>query len=357
MKVIFVFTVFVTIAFGGFSVSRAEHECERGTDLTVEFQNANSINGFVFGPDGQPAADVYVELLGEMGSTLSRAKTNGSGMYSFRGLSDGTFTVRVQAYGKMFADVEQRISLVGISAVPGRGSINEQVDFYLRPLTANSGPLAAPEVIFAQEVPAKAKGLYQEGIELISDKRDSEGFEKLKAALEIFPTYYLALDRLGTEYVVRGHYRPAHVLLEMSLAVNPRGFSSRLGLGISQFHLGLADDSIRNLKLATETYGGSVNAFYWLGVALEKQSRLREAEAALVTANRLSKGGSADVHWHLGQIYKDQARYAEAADELAVVIKIKPGHASAENIKKAIRIMREKAANSEKQNARANHSN
>ncbi|MGD9562384.1 MAG: tetratricopeptide repeat protein [Pyrinomonadaceae bacterium] len=330
------------LILGSFSGAFA---AERISDIrpAAAATGSNSITGFVFGASGRPVPNVYVELLSDTGSTLAREKTAGSGMYAFRGLSDGVFVVRVLPYTSGYQGSEQRVSLVTVSAFPGRGSINEQVNFYLKPNMANKGPLAAPEVLFAQEVPDKAKDLYEKGIEELADNKEKEGFENLKAALEIFPDYYLALDRLGTEYVVRRYYRAAYVLLEKSLAVNPRSFSSRLGMGIVEFRLGLTEPSIKSLTLAVEAYGQSVAAHIWLGIALHKASRLAEAETELVKANRLSEGKSADAHWHLGRLYKDQGRYADAANELELVIKINPDHPSAEGIKKAIVMLREKA--------------
>lgn len=343
MKSCIFVSLLVVLLCGVSDAEASQRKFDIGTPATETPQARNSITGFVFGSSGMPVADVYVELLNDTGSTLTRAKTSGSGMYAFRGLSDGTFTVRVLTYGNGYQGAEQRVSLVGISAFPGRGSVNEQVDFYLRPSVADRGPLAAPEVVFAQEVPDKAKKLYQEGVGLLADKKETEGFEKLKSALEIFPTYYLALDRLGTEYVVRGYYRPAYVLLDQSLSVNPRSFSSRLGMGITQFHLNVVNDAVKSLTLAAEAYGDSIKAYFWLGVALHKKSRLAEAETALLKANRLSKGKSADVHWHLGKLYKDQERYADAANELELVLKLEPNHANAADIKKTIQLLRDKA--------------
>ena len=311
--------------------------------LTSESRAPNTITGFVFDPSGRPLADIYVELLDDNGSAISRTKTNASGIYSFRGLPDGVFILRVLSFGIGYIGAEQRVSLLSISQIRGRGSVSEQVDFYLKPNPASRGPLGEPEVVFAQDVPDKARKLYEAGVEHLADKKDAEGFEKLKAALDLFPTYYLALDRLGTEYVVRGHYDAAHVLLRISLHVNPRSFSSRLGFGIAQFKLGEVDEAIGTLRIATETYGESANAFLWLGITLHKKGSFLEAKEALLKANRLSKGKSHDVHWNLAKVYKDLGLFAEAANELEVVLKIKPDHESAADMRKAIQTLREKA--------------
>ena len=306
-------------------------------------QARNTITGFVFGGSRTPLTDVHVELLSDVGSTVARTKTTGSGVYSFRGLRDGIYSVKVLPYGIDFLGEERRISLVSISARPGSGSISEQVDFYLRPNVVNSGPLAAPGVVFVQEIPKNAKKLYLDGIEFLRDKKENEGFGKLKLAIETFPNYFAALDRLGTEYVVRGHDRIAHVLLTKAVEINPRSFSSTFGLGLAQFRLKQIKEALVNLKHSTELYRESINAHMWLGIAYYNSGRLPEAVSALNQANKLSKGKSADVHWHLAKVYKEQGRFAEAANELEALLKYKPDTPNAAEIKQTIVKLRQKA--------------
>lgn len=306
---------------------------------------SSSITGFVFSGSRTPVPEVYVELLGELNSTISRTKTNGAGFYSFRGLREGRYIVKVLTYGTTYEEQSRSVSLIGISAVPGRGGgANEQADFYLQTRKlANVGPLAAPGVIFVQEIPENAKDLYEEGVTLLQNGKEKEGFEKLKQALEIFPTYFLALDRLGTEYVVRGYYRPAYVLLTKALEINSRSFSSKFGLGLAQFQLKEVEKSIDTLKQAIAIYDESVSAYMWLGVALHEDKKLTEAQTALLQANKLSKGKSAEVHWQLARLYSGQNRYSEAADELELFLKYKPDAPEAEKVKETVKTLRQKS--------------
>jgi tetratricopeptide (TPR) repeat protein len=308
-------------------------------------QDRNSINGFVFNESRQPLADAYVELLSDYYSTISRTKTNGSGLYSFKGLPDGLYNVKISHYGADYEGQTRSVSLVSISVIPGRGAVNEQVDFYLKvKRNTNAGPLAAPGVIFAQEIPDSAKKLYEAGIEDLRNKKENEGFDKLKKALELFPDYFLALDRLGTEYVVRGHYTPAFVLLTKAVEINPRSFSSSFGLGLASYRLQQVDKAIENLRRAAEIYNKSANAHLWLGIALHENKNLPQAETALIQANKLSKGESAEVHWQLARLYKDQKRFRESADELELFLKYKSEAKDAEKIKQMIVTLRQKAA-------------
>ena len=142
----------------------------------------------------------------------------------------------------------QEVILSSISTVTGgSGSDRQNVDFALR---INERLLAGPfavsplGVLFVQEVPASAKALYSEGVKNLREKKEKEGFESLKKAIEIFPDYYMALDRLGAEYAIRGttdrsYLEAGFVLLTRAVEVNPHSVSSVFGLGWTQYQLGL----------------------------------------------------------------------------------------------------------------------
>jgi tetratricopeptide (TPR) repeat protein len=309
-------------------------------------QARNSIYGHVFSESHQPLADVFLELQNEVYTTIARAKTNGSGFYSFPNISEGTFRVKVLPYGTNYAEQEKEIIIQNVSIVAGGGTDRQQVDFYLklRP-NANAGPFAIPTgTVFVQEVPAEAKKMYEKGVVLLGEKKDKEGFESLKRSLEIFPTYYLALDRLGTEYVVRGFNEAASILLTRAVEVNPRGFSSVMGLGVAQYNLKQDNEAIENLKRATNLYNKSPNAYFWLGLALKRSGKLDQCEIAFKQANDLSKGKAANIHWQMALLYNEQSRYQEAASELELFLKYQREARDAEKIKQLIQQLREKAA-------------
>lgn len=314
----------------------------------VEFlQDRNSIIGFVFSDSRSPVADAHVELLDDLNVTVSRARTGGSGLYTFKGLPNGQYNVKVLDYGGNYESQTQAVSLFAISAVAGRGAVNEQVDFYLKAKRdANAGPLAAPGVIFVQEVPDKAKKLYESGINDLLNKNEKEGFDKLKESLEIFPDYFLALDRLGREYVVRGYSQAAYVLLTKAVEVNPRSFSSTFGLGLALYRLQQVEQAINILKRATEIDNKSANGFLWLGISYLQNKNFSQAETFLNKANKLSNGESAEVHWQLARLYKDQNRFGESADALELYLKYKRDAAEIEKIKETIKILRQKAKSS-----------
>lgn len=314
------------------------------------FQGRNGITGIVFNEAGRPVSEVYVELLSELDTTVSQIRTTSSGRYEFRGLSEGRYKVRVRAFGTDYMPQVQEVILANVSATGGgTGGELKQVDIYLRLRPeVTGGPFYAPSTVFAQEVPEEARKLFEKGIGSLREKKDAEGFDSLKRALEVFPNYFEALDRLGGEYAVRGgqdkrYFEAARVLLTKAVEVNPKSFSSTFGLGFSQYHLGLNKEAVSNLERAVNLYGKSPSAHLWLGIAQKREGKAAEAEASLKRADALSKGKEPEAHWHLANLYNEQKRYAEAAAELEKFLKARPDARDSDKIKQLIVELKQKA--------------
>ncbi len=313
-------------------------------------QGRNTIYGVVYGESHRGVPDIYVELLDDVNSSLGQAKTDALGRFTFSSLVDGRYIVRVKPYGTDYMEQSQEVTLSSIASVRGSGSTTEHLDIYLViNERLRAGPFSAgPSVIFAQEVPPAAKKLYEEGISQLREKKEKEGLESLKKSIEVFPNYYLALDRLGAEYATRGTKNPAYLqagfaLLTRAVEINPNGFSSVFGLGCTQYQLGLNAESIETLKRAASLYGRAADVYLWLGKALRRASTFDQAEVAFKRANELTNGKSSEVHWQLAELYNGQKRYKEAADQLELYLKTEqPKAADAEKIKSLIKQLREK---------------
>src|SRR6185503_567890 len=287
------------------------------------------ITGTVFAEAHRPIADVWIELLDDFNSTISRVKTDGSGRFNFTNLLNGNYRLRVLPYGTDYKEQIQDVTLVSVSPVSGRPGVDRQiVDIYLRVNErAPTGPFAVgPRVIFVQEVPPEAQHLYEEGVRFLREKKELDGLASLKKSLEIFPTYYVALDRLGGEYAIRGHkdrsyWEAARLLLEKAVEVNPRGVNSVFGLGWTQYKLGLNSEAVATFERAASLNNKAPDTFLWLGKAQLRVSAVDKAEQSFKRANELTKGKVAEIHKLLAVLYSDQKRYREAADELELYLK------------------------------------
>ncbi|MBA2378217.1 MAG: carboxypeptidase regulatory-like domain-containing protein, partial [Blastocatellia bacterium] len=271
-------------------------------------QDRNRISGFVFDESRRPLSDIYVELQDDFYSTISRVRTSGSGMFNFAGLPSGRYVVKVLSTGTNYEEQSVSVALVPVSAVAGRGVVFEQVDVYLRPKKTRGVPMRAAGVIYVQEVPSAAKALYEAGLNDLENKRDAEGFEKIKRAIEEFPDYYLALDTLGNEYVNREHYEAAYILLAKALSVNSRSFSSTLGLGLAAFRLGRSDDALARFQEAARLDKKSANAHLWLGIVYHARGDLGRAVRSIKESAELAGEGVPEIHWQLARVLNDQKK-------------------------------------------------
>lgn len=308
----------------------------------------NSISGMVFDARSrQPVSDLYVELLDRLGFTLARTRITGSGRFVFSGMRAGEYQIKVLTFGTNYEDAVHDVRLVSLPLGNGRYSSDiAYVDIYLKldPRKTNVGGGTAPGVVFAQEVPDEARKLYKKGVKLLDDKKD-EGLNSLKQAIELFPTYYDALDRLGTEYVLRNQYQEAAAYLIKAIDVNKRSYSSFYALGVAGYNLKNLPAAIEALREATNINPQSINAQIFYGMVLRIDSQYEIAEKALLKAKSLAEKNSpvAEIHWQLALLYQKTERYKEAADELERYLKIEPKAPNAEQIKKLIADLRAKS--------------
>ena len=313
----------------------------------AEAQN-NSVTGGIFDAQSRtPVGDLYIELLDSLGMTLGRSRVDSSGRFTFRGLRAGTFQLKILTFGTNYKEEIQEFRLVSFPLGNGRLSTDmAYVDVYLKldPRKINVGSGGAATVIFVQEIPEDARKLYKKGVNQLEDKKDA-GLDLLKQAVEIFPTYYDALDRLGTEYVLRKQYADAAPYLIKAIDVNKRSYSSFYALGVASYNLKNLTAASEALRAATTINPQSVNAQLFYGMVLRIEGSYEKAEKALLQAKSISEKGSpaAEIYWQLALLYEKTARYKEAADELERFLKIAPKTTDAEKIKKLIAELRAKA--------------
>jgi tetratricopeptide (TPR) repeat protein len=302
--------------------------------------NSNSISGHVSNDQHMPIADLRVELLNEVDSVIRTVKTDGSGLFVFRKLSDGTFQVRIQPAGTNYASQTKRVAL---ARPHGFGAAFEELDFVLVSKD-KSGSIAKPGVVFVQEVPEPARKQFQKASELLekSNKRQ-EAFAALKSAIDLFPQYFDALELLGTEQVKDREYEAAIPSLTKALEVNSRAFASSFALGVAQYNLKQLQPAIESFRRAVLLNERSINANLWLGIALRQTSRPDEAEAYLKRADVLADSKLPDAHWQLALLFNQLKRYKEAADELEMFLKVQPDARDVELIKKLIQRLRQQS--------------
>ena len=322
---------------------------------SAAFAQGNTVSGFVWGPGRTPVPDVTVELQNDLYVTIQRTRTTSSGNYRFVNVPGGRLRVRVQPYGLDYEPQEIDFEIVNFSRDTGGGGLrrsgfsNEQQNFNLR-LKKGANPDMAAGVLFAQEVPAEAEKLYTKAVDDLANQHEKEGLAGLRSAIEAFPKYFLALDRLGNEYVRLKHFGAAEVLLSVAVDVNPKSFRSWYGLAYARHSLGLFSEAIAAAGKALDLNATDVNSLFVLGSSQRQLKKYEAAEKTLVKAKALPDF-SPLVHWELALLYGNNLkRYGDAAAELRAFLKAQPETKDAELIKQLITEFESKNAASAKSN-------
>ena len=308
----------------------------------------NSISGMIFDANRQPVAKIDVELLDEFERLLRSTQTTSSGAYFFQGLRAGIYYVQVRTAGTNFREVKERIQVgqANRSSPTGTtGSEALQINFTLQfeRFSGNSTPLSN-EVVFAQNVPREAEKYFETALKKLKDDKHDEALEELENALWIFPEYFLALEKIGYEYLAKAKFAEAENAFARALTVNPKSFSAKSGAGIAEYKLGRLREAAKTLEESVLLNQTSANAFLFLGKIYRELKDFEKALASLKKAKDLSKNKLADVHWELALLYYyNLGRPSDAAAELELYLKAKPDAANKSQVEKLIRQLREKA--------------
>jgi tetratricopeptide (TPR) repeat protein len=307
---------------------------------------ANIISGTVYDKWGNTLNAVEVELQDEYYRLLQRMRTDSVGRYQFSGLNNGNYTVKALPFQYDLQDQSYYVEIQAISARPGDpGSSYVTQDFYLQP---RKGGLREVElsVVFAQDIPKDARTAYEKALTAFSKKREAEAFDQLKQAIRIFPNYYQALHRFGTELFFRKQYNESYQVLIKAVEVNPRSATSFYYMGYSFYSLGRDYNkaALRSLNQALILAPASPQVLWMLAKAERRAGQFTEAEKHLLQAKKIS-AKSPEIHNELYQLYSDDLKkYGQAADALELFLKsTKLNDEDEKKVRKSIADLREKA--------------
>jgi tetratricopeptide (TPR) repeat protein len=199
--------------------------------------------------------------------------------------------------------------------------------------------------VFAQEVPKEAKTLFKEAGDDFDNKRKTKGMNKLIKAIQIFPTYYAASQRLGIELLLAEQYLEAAKLFIRAVEVNPKSSRAFYYMGFSLHKLGekYNQGAIKALKKAIVLAPAAGEVVFLAGQIERQEGNYVEAEKYLLKAKKLSDIRDPKIHKELAQLYaNDMKQYGKAADELEQYLKASKKKKD-EKTKKQIANLREKA--------------
>ena len=293
----------------------------------------NTIVGqVVFPSNHEPPRRCTVRLssvrVGEF-STL----TDDNGVFTFRRLREGSYFLTVEA-GKEYLPAQETVDLYD-----NRGrTATVQIELRLRP-----NLIPKPAVLNAglAGVPKAAIDLYQKGVTSAAAGDLKKAVEELKAAVQLFPPFVLALNELSAVYVNQNDLAGAEQALASAIKYEPSNATLRLNYGYVLMLENKFADADRELSRALQLNDKSARAHVYRGKVLILLRRLAEAEVELKKA--AAAGGEPGIlaYRYLGELYSQQGDKTRAIEALETYLKQSPNAKDAEEIRKILAQLRE----------------
>jgi tetratricopeptide (TPR) repeat protein len=308
-----------------------------GTRLWAQGQNG-VIFGRVTDSRGQPQR-VFVHLFAEGEVSAGDTYTDSNGLFVFRSLPNGNYYVVVEAHG--YQPARQYVML------DMRIDPKAQVQIALEPV--EKGPQEPSQIISGSP---KSHELNSKKPTPSYDPKALREFEKGNAkerkgnfrasiihyqkALRIEPSFYPALNNLGTVLERQNDHAQAEAAFLKSLEINSDDAEAYINLGHVLYEEGKYRVAIVRLEQGLERFPRSAVAHFFLGSAYLRLGNLEKAEPNLKTAFTLDPSRMAPAHLQLANLYLRRRDLTAASAELESYLQANPSDPQAPAIKKML---------------------
>ena len=285
---------------------------------------------------------------------VEQTVTNNEGDFRFGGLTDTSYTVVVSAVD--YDPVSESVDFVRSIAANEPGE-SRALEITLVMKTGTRPP--RPGINFVQNIPAPALAAYETGLKHAREKRVAEAIASYQDAIKLFPNYFNAHLTLANELAKQGKFQEAIKSLDAARTANPKddrvydlfarvmmqqrkyamaariyAEAAKLNPGEPQYLLSQATALIEQSNLINVAAGSAA-------AEEERSFALVEAEKILLQVTK-QNDKLADVHLQLARVYERKGERGRAATELERYLSKAPNAKNADQIKAAIKTLREK---------------
>ncbi len=296
----------------------------------------NTISGMIVSSNGQRIARRVSVRLRSMtrGDRISTTDENGN--FVFRGVPPGDFIVVIDKE-QDFEPFSQNVSVIQPRGMPPQ-------TYYLSiRLELKGRAEAKPGVLNAEfvNVPKPALVHYDKAVEQARKGNHPGAVEELKLAIKEYPSFMLAFNELGVQYLKLNQLENADEAFQSALKITPDAFAALINRGIANFMMKRYGEAVPILRNALAKNDQSAVGHYFLGQALANLGLFEDAEKELLASLKLGNEEMKEAHRILAIIYTSRGARKQAADELEAYLKLAPHAPDAEKLKDKIRQLRE----------------
>lgn len=294
---------------------------------------SHSIRGKIYLPSGNlPEQRMRVVLEISSGGIASEAFSDTVGNFEFRGLSSGTYRVVIPSDSRNFEIAQETVELYGSF------SRTVTVQVYLK--EKNNDPHGRPngKVLSAadiQEVPKEAKKAYEQGVKLAKNQKPEDASKKLLQALEIFPDYLHALNKLGEQMAMLNKQAEAQAYFERAIAINSKFALPHINLGMLMLNQKRFDEAVAELETGNGNDDSYPMGHLNLGLALmmKPQPEFDRAERELLRTLEMGKRDFVHVRKYLFNLNVRRQTMDKAAEQLEAYLREVPDAPDATDVR------------------------
>jgi len=302
----------------------------QGTESTdTGLGGVNTISGALVSPAGQRIQRRLAIRLRTTSRGDRISATDEKGNFAFRSVPPGDYVVML-VQDPEFEPFSQDVSIVQTYGAPPRifyVNVRLTLKAVLNPAFVN--------------VPKPALVHYDKAVEQARKGDHTKAIEELKLAIKEYPSFMLAFNELGVQYLNLNQLENADEAFQSALKINPDAVVALINRGIANFMMKRYGEAAPILRKALAKDDQSAVGHYFLGQALANLGRFEEAEKELLASLELGKERMKEAHRLLAIIYTSRGAKTQAVAQLEAYLKLAPDTPDAEQLRATIRKLKE----------------
>ena len=295
-----------------------------------------SIKARVILESGNSVSHAVQVTLSNARGTQSRLYSDNQGQFEIRNLPPGEYTLQVEGDRLVYEVISERLDVLAGTPTVVTLTLKEKSN---KGTTRPAAPSASVAEL-SKDIPPKARKEFERASALSREGKTAEAIERLRKAIEIYPTFMMAHNDLGALLLDQGHVDEAIAELLRALELDRKAFNPHLNLGVAYLRQQRLPEAVDVLRKATSLESTSGAAHLYLGIALKASNDFAAAERELHTAYDLGGAAFAEALFYLGQVYMNMGERTLARQAFELYLQQQPQAANAAEARRLVSILR-----------------
>ena len=233
----------------------------------------NTVSGMIVSSNGQRIARRVSVRLRTMTRGDRISTTDEKGNFALNDVPPGDYLVVIDKEQE-FEPFTQNVSVIQPRGMPPQ-------TYYLSiRLVLKARAIAKPGILNAEfvNIPKPAMVHYDKAVEHARKGDHLGAIEELKLAIKEYPSFMLAFNELGVQYLKLNQMENADETFQSALKITPDAFASLINRGIANFMMKRYGEAAPILRKAVAKNDQSAVGHYFLGQVLANMGLFEEAE-------------------------------------------------------------------------------